>query len=61
MILRKIFQFKKNDVWLYTFGGATDDSLTGNSVGNTIKESILSNKLSLNFNTLGNYCHDNIW
>ena len=56
----KHIKFKKSDVWLYTFGGATDDSLTGNSAGNTIKESILSNKLSLNFNTFGANCNFNI-
>ena len=56
----KNIKFKKSDVWLYTFGGATDDSLTGNSTGNIIKEYKSSNKLSLNFNTFGTNCSFNI-
>ena len=55
----KHIKFKKSNVWLYTFGGTTDDSLTGNSVGNTIKESIVSTILSLNFNTFGTNCNSN--
>ena len=55
----KNIQYLKNSVWVYTFGGTTDNSLTGNSVGNTIKESISSFKLSLNSNTFGNGCQYN--
>ena len=56
----KNIQYLKNGEWLYTFGGTTDNSLTGNSYGNTIKEYMVSaGKLSLNYNTFGNGCHSN--
>jgi len=55
----KNIKFLKNSVWLYTFGGTTDDSLTGNSYGNIIKEYKSSNKLSLSFNTFGDSCYFN--
>ena len=55
----KNIQFKKSDVFLYTFGGTTDNSLTGGCHHNTMMGCVLSSVLTLNFNTFGNYCHSN--
>ena len=55
----KNIQFYKNSVWIYTFGGAIDNSLTGGCHHNIIKDYILSSILRLNSNTFGNGCYSN--
>ena len=55
----KNIQFKKSEVFLYTFGGTTDDSLTGGCHHNTMMEYTLNSVLTLNFNTFGTGCHSN--
>ena len=55
----KNIQFKKSDVFLYTFGGATDDSLAGGCHHNKIMDYTSSSVLILNFNTFGNNCQSN--
>ena len=55
----KNIQYIKNSVWLYTFGGTTDNSLTGGCHHNTMMDYILSSVLTLNFNTFGNNCWGN--
>ena len=55
----KNIQFKKYSIFLYTFGGTTDDSLTGSCHHNVMMEYILNSVLTLNFNTFGNSCNYN--
>ena len=55
----KNIQFKKSNVFLYTFGGTTDNSLTGDCHNNTIMDYISSSILTLNFNTFGSGCYSN--
>lgn len=56
----KNIQFKKSDVFLYTFGGTTDNSLTGGCYYNTIMANIVAgSRLTLNFNTFGTSCSSN--
>ena len=55
----KNIQFKKSDVFLYTFGGTTDNSLTGGCHHNTMMEYTLNSVLTLNFNTFGTSCYSN--
>lgn len=59
----KSIQFKRNDVWVYTFGGVADASL---EVQNCIENKMLSTYSNvndygygLNNNTFGNYCESN--
>ena len=55
----KNIQFKKSDVFLYTFGGATDNSLTGGCHHNIMMDYVSSSVLTLNFNTFGIGCYSN--
>jgi hypothetical protein len=55
----KNIQYLKNDVWVYTFGGTTDNSLTGGCHHNTMMGYVLSSVLTLNFNTFGVNCFSN--
>ena len=55
----KNIQFKKSDVFLYTFGGTADDSLIGGCHHNTIMDYISGSVLTLNSNTFGTGCHSN--
>ena len=57
----KNIQFKKSNTFLYTFGGTTDNSLTGGCHHNTMMDYILSSVLTLNFNTFGNNCWGNMF
>ena len=59
MILR-IYNSKNQTRVIYLLVGKTDNSLTGNSAGNTIQRIKSSNKLSLNFNTFGTNCNFNV-
>ena len=68
MILR-IFNLRKNDVWLYTFGGETDNSVVtyatrgnhcyDNTIG--VNRELINKvfKYKLPFNTFGNGCNSN--
>ena len=55
----KNIQFKKAGVFLHTFGGAADDSLTGGCHHNTMMDYKSSSVLTLNFNTFGTGCRYN--
>ena len=55
----KNIQFKKSGVFLYTFGGTADNSLTGGCHHNIMLDYVLSSVLTLNFNTFGNNCDSN--
>ena len=55
----KNIQFNKSSVFLYTFGGTTDKSLTGGCHHNTMMDYISSSVLKLNFNTFSDYCYSN--
>src|SRR5574344_577270 len=55
----KNIQYLKNSVWVYTFGGTTDNSLTGGCHHNTMMGYMLDSILTLNFNTFGNNCYSN--
>ena len=55
----KNMQFKKSSIFLYTFGGTTDDSLTGGCHHNVMMEYTLNSVLTLNFNTFGTGCYSN--
>ena len=57
----KNIQFKKYSIFLYTFGGTTDDSLTGGCHHNTMMGYTLNSVLTLNFNTFGNNCYYNMF
>ncbi|OQA47234.1 MAG: hypothetical protein BWY47_01473 [Bacteroidetes bacterium ADurb.Bin302] len=55
----KNIQFKKSNVFLYTFGGTADNSLTGGCHHNTMMDYVSSSVLRLNFNTFGRGCYSN--
>ena len=55
----KNIQFLKSSLFLYTFGGTTDGSLTGGCHHNTMKDYTESSVLRLNFNTFGIVCYSN--
>ncbi len=55
----KNIQFMKDSVRVYTFGGATDNSLTGGCHHNIMLDYVSSSVLTLNFNTFGNNCDSN--
>ena len=55
----KNIQFKKSDVFLYTFGGTTDDSLAGGCRQNIMLAYMSSSVITLNFNTFGVNCYYN--
>ena len=54
----KSIQFKRNDNWVYTFGGNADGSL---ELGNCYNNTLLNNRGFLNNNTFGNYCSSNMF
>ena len=55
----KNIQYLKNSVWLYTFGGEIDNSLTGGCHHNTMMDYVYRSILKLNFNTFGEGCNSN--